>query len=204
MRCSPGRSGWSVNSAATAGRMPHPYGAGGQPAEELPRPGAAGSRLRNCRDRCGWAPKGTTRRNRASPRRQARGDRWTLLRLADSHVKIYRLTRPMTGSAGDAEDYVATGPDVRIGDADREAVATRLREHYAQGRLTLEEFNQRLDAAFAATTRSQLSALTRDLPPAATPSAPLPVSAAGARRERAGREHRPGSRARLGFIPMII
>jgi len=98
---------------------------------------------------------------------------------------------------------VAIGPDVRIGDADREAVAARLREHYAQGRLTLEEFNQRLDATFAATTRSQLSALTRDLP-AATPSAPLPVTAAGARRERAGWEHRPGSRARLGFIPMII
>ena len=38
MRCSPGRSGWSVNSAATAGRMPHPSGAGGEPAEELPRP----------------------------------------------------------------------------------------------------------------------------------------------------------------------
>jgi hypothetical protein len=99
---------------------------------------------------------------------------------------------------------VVTGPDVRIGDADREAVATRLREHYAQGRLTLEEFNQRLDVAFAATTRSQLSALTRDLPPVATPSAPLPVGAADGRRERAGREHRPGSRARLGFIPMII
>jgi hypothetical protein len=104
---------------------------------------------------------------------------------------------------------VVTGPDMRIGDADREAVAAHLREHYAQGRLTMDEFDQRLDAAFAATMRSQLSALTRDLPPAAAPSAPLPVSVAGARRERAGREragreHRPGSRARLGFIPMII
>jgi hypothetical protein len=72
---------------------------------------------------------------------------------------------------------VATGPDLRIGDADREAVAARLREHYAQGRLTLEEFNQRLDAAFAATTQGQLGALTSDLPPAAAPSAPLPVPA---------------------------
>jgi len=36
--------------------------------------------------------------------------------------------------------------------------AARLREHYAQGRLTLEEFHQRLDAVFAATTQSQLSA----------------------------------------------
>ena len=99
---------------------------------------------------------------------------------------------------------MVTGPDMRIGDADREAVAAHLREHYAQGRLTMDEFDQRLDAAFAATMRSQLSALTRDLPPATTPSAALPVSVAGARREQAGREHRPGSRARLGFIPMII
>jgi len=36
--------------------------------------------------------------------------------------------------------------------------AARLREHYAQGRLTLEEFHQRLDAVFAATTQSQFSA----------------------------------------------
>ena len=59
---------------------------------------------------------------------------------------------------------MVSGPDLRIGDTDREAVATALREHYAQGRLTLEEFNQRLEAAFAATMRSQLTALTRDLP----------------------------------------
>jgi hypothetical protein len=38
-----------------------------------------------------------------------------------------RLTR-------DAEDHVATGPDLRIGDADREAATAGLREHYALGR----------------------------------------------------------------------
>jgi len=94
--------------------------------------------------------------------------------------------------------------DPTCGDADREAAAGRLREHYAQGRLTLEEFNQRLDAVFAATTQSQLGALTRDLPRVAAPSASLPVTAPGARRERAGREHRRGSRAPLGMIPVII
>lgn len=99
---------------------------------------------------------------------------------------------------------MATGPDLRVGDADRDAAAASLREHYAQGRLTLEEFNKRLDAVFAAATQSQLSALTRDLPLAAVPSAPLPVTAAGPRRERAGRERRTGSRARLGMTPLII
>jgi Domain of unknown function (DUF1707) len=41
---------------------------------------------------------------------------------------------------------MATRPDMRIGDADREATVASLREHYATGRLSLEEFNQRLDA----------------------------------------------------------
>ena len=104
---------------------------------------------------------------------------------------------------------MATGPDLRIGDADREAAAARLREHYAQGRLTLGEFNQRLDAVFAATTQGQLSALTRDLPRLAASPAPLPASAPGAgwdgaSRDRARRGRRPGSRPRLGMIPMII
>ena len=76
---------------------------------------------------------------------------------------------------------MATGPDLRIADADREAAAAFLREHYAQGRLTLGEFNQRLDAVFAATTQRQLSALTRDLPRAAAPRhrcrSPVPLVA---------------------------
>jgi hypothetical protein len=99
---------------------------------------------------------------------------------------------------------VATGPDLRIADADREAAAARLCEHYAQGRLTLEEFNQRLDAVFAATTERQLRALARDLPRLATAPAPLPPSAARAGRERARREDRPGSPPRLGMIGVII
>ena len=98
---------------------------------------------------------------------------------------------------------MADGPGLRISDADREAAAAQLREHYAQGRLTLEEFNQRLDKAFAATTQGQLRALARDLPPAVPPP-PLPVATTGAGRERARQEHRAGSRARLGAIPAII
>lgn len=69
---------------------------------------------------------------------------------------------------------MATEPSLRIGDTERDAVAAELREHYAHGRLTLEEFNQRLDAAFAAKTQRDLSRLTSDLPHVRSGGAPLP------------------------------
>src|SRR5580704_10472800 len=69
---------------------------------------------------------------------------------------------------------MATQPSLRIGDADRDAVAAELREHFARGRLTLEEFNDRIDAVFAAKTQSDLSRLTSDLPHVTSGGAPLP------------------------------
>ena len=53
---------------------------------------------------------------------------------------------------------------MRVSDAEREAAATELREHYAAGRLTLEELNERLDKALAARTRADLNGLMTDLP----------------------------------------
>ena len=61
---------------------------------------------------------------------------------------------------------MAAGNEMRVGDAEREAVAAELREHYASGRLTLDELNERVDKAFAATTRGDLNALMTDLPSA--------------------------------------
>jgi hypothetical protein len=72
---------------------------------------------------------------------------------------------------------MATQPSLRIGDRERDAVAAELQEHYAHGRLTLEEFNQRLDAVFAAKTQNDLSRLTADLPHIRSGGAPLPSSA---------------------------
>jgi hypothetical protein len=51
-----------------------------------------------------------------------------------------------------------------VTEADRDAAATRLREHFAAGRLTLEEFQARLAAIFAATVRRDLDHVTADLP----------------------------------------
>lgn len=59
---------------------------------------------------------------------------------------------------------MAPASGLRIGDAEREATAAGLREHYAQGRLDLEEFNQRLNAVFAAKTDADLARITGDLP----------------------------------------
>jgi Domain of unknown function (DUF1707) len=75
---------------------------------------------------------------------------------------------------------MAARPDLRVGDAEREARAAELREHYAQGRLSLTEFNERLDAVFACATQRQLDQLTADLPHVRVPGAPLPVTARGA------------------------
>jgi len=60
---------------------------------------------------------------------------------------------------------MATGSNIRVGDADRDATATQLREHYAAGRLTLDELNERLEQTFAARTGTDLNAVMRDLPP---------------------------------------
>jgi hypothetical protein len=59
---------------------------------------------------------------------------------------------------------MAAGNEMRVGDAEREAAAAELREHYASGRLTLDELNERIDKAFAAKTRGDLNVLMTDLP----------------------------------------
>jgi hypothetical protein len=55
-------------------------------------------------------------------------------------------------------------PVIRASDGDRDAVAARLNEAVGDGRLTLQEFGERLDRAYAARTRGALVPLTADLP----------------------------------------
>jgi DUF1707 SHOCT-like domain len=74
---------------------------------------------------------------------------------------------------------MATGYNVRIGDADREAIAAQLREHYADGRLTLDELNERLDQTFAAKTTTDLDVVLRDLPHVARPLTDAPAAGFG-------------------------
>lgn len=56
-------------------------------------------------------------------------------------------------------------PELRAGDADRDRTIAELREAYAEGRLTGDEFADRLTGAQSAKTFGELAALTADLPP---------------------------------------
>jgi hypothetical protein len=78
-------------------------------------------------------------------------------------------------------------PRIRASDADRERTATLLREHHAVGRLTAEEFSDRVDRAFAAKTIGELDALLADLPGIdlyRLPAAGIRRAPPGARRPR--------------------
>ena len=84
---------------------------------------------------------------------------------------------------GRGENHLAAGASalvIRASDADREAVAVRLNEAVGDGRLTLQEFSERLERAYAARTRGELDPLTADLP------AIDPVRGPDRRRRRAG------------------
>ncbi|MDQ0952214.1 putative coiled-coil protein SlyX [Streptomyces phaeochromogenes] len=77
-------------------------------------------------------------------------------------------------------------PELRASDADREQVAEVLRDALAEGRLDMEEFEERLEATYKARTYKELAPITRDLPaPGVTPPAPTvsmvkqPVGAGG-------------------------
>ena len=75
---------------------------------------------------------------------------------------------------------MASDAKTRASDADRDRTAAALREHLAAGRLTIQEFDQRLDQAYTAKTLGELDALMADLPgtgPGQLPDAPAARSA---------------------------
>lgn len=67
-------------------------------------------------------------------------------------------------------------PNLRISDADRHKVADILREAAGEGRLEIDELDDRLEATFKAKTYADLIPITVDLPAAGTPSLPVPQS----------------------------
>ena len=67
-------------------------------------------------------------------------------------------------------------PAMRAASADRERAVDVLKAGFAEGRLTQDEYNERMNRAYAARTYAELSALTADLPAGAIPTVyPMPV-----------------------------
>ena len=84
--------------------------------------------------------------------------------------------------------------DVLVSDADRNAVVRQLQRHTADGRLSIDEFSERVEETYRARTTTELQAVLRNLPKA-TPvvqptsyraTAPLPA------------------RRRLVIVPMVL
>jgi hypothetical protein len=65
---------------------------------------------------------------------------------------------------------VRMDPSMRAATADRERAVDVLKAGFAEGRLTQDEYNDRMGRAYAARTYGELAALTADLP-----AGPLPV-----------------------------
>ncbi|WP_433329342.1 DUF1707 domain-containing protein [Spirillospora sp. CA-294931] len=86
-------------------------------------------------------------------------------------------------------------PDIRASDADRDRTAASLREHCAQGRITMDELQERLDDTYKARTIGDLLAVTDDLPEEDLHELPVPArtsyTGVPAKRE-------PGALARTG------
>ena len=78
--------------------------------------------------------------------------------------------------------------NLRASDADRERVANVLREAAGDGRLTMDELDERLDAVYAAKTYAELEPITHDLPGSGASYAPAPSPAAAGDPARFGGE----------------
>ena len=72
------------------------------------------------------------------------------------------------------------GPGVRVSDAEREAVVAQLEKALADGRITVDEFRQRAEAAYSALTTAELQPLLADLPARASPEVEIVGSRAPA------------------------
>jgi hypothetical protein len=99
-----------------------------------------------------------------------------------------------------------TDRPIRASDKERDSVVDVLRDAYTDGRLTLEEFDERTSAAYASKTWADLRELTADLPVEPVLGADLsqrhlsPPVALSASRPRPGRRDRPLGR----LLPVIF
>lgn len=118
-------------------------------------------------------------------------------------------TPPDTPTFGSAASPGAVGsPRLRVGDAERTAVADRLSESYAEGRLDRPEFDDRLERALSAKTVADLDGLLAGLPGApATTGTPAPGRSGPGRTRGAPaplRRRGPGSHRVLVLLLVVL
>jgi hypothetical protein len=87
---------------------------------------------------------------------------------------------------------------LRIGDMEREAAVTALGEHYATGRLSKEEYDERATVAYEARTLAALQPLFADLP---LPHGPLQPAAPS---YRTGPGPRPQKLRGFPWFPVLV
>ena len=100
-------------------------------------------------------------------------------------------------------------PHQRFTEADRDKIAGRLRDAFADGRLDQPEFSSRLDQLYAVQTYGELEPLVRDLPPVRTYQTPAvvqdskPAPAPGQFPERK-KEAQPDRRGAIGGFTGVV
>ncbi len=86
--------------------------------------------------------------------------------------------------SGSAQGRSVAAVAVRIGDAERERVRELLSRHAADGRISLDEFSDRLGEVYAARTAAELEGALRELPPLPAGTLPPPPGQRSAQRAR--------------------
>jgi DUF1707 SHOCT-like domain len=100
----------------------------------------------------------------------------------------------------EADEPERRDPDLRVSQAERDEVVALLAGHFADGRLTVEEYEERVEAALAARTGRDLEPLLADLPAADPPPAPARTR----RRRERGSVRAPLIPARLVAVAAVI
>lgn len=77
-------------------------------------------------------------------------------------------------------------PQLRVSDAERESVAALVRDAIDEGRLQLDELDERLGAVYSAKTHDELAKVIEDIVPVPRPPRPAPFPVVPSR----GRSHR--------------
>lgn len=100
-------------------------------------------------------------------------------------------------------------PEIRIGDAERDEAVRRLQMHVSEGRLSLEEFDNRVGRAIEAVTAGDLVELFKDLPgapfdpPADEPRVPAPAPTYGPVQAVPVRYERPWHESSWVLVPIL-